>query len=476
MTPGERGPDGDGGVRTGASAVGEPSAPHGRRPQRPFWRAGKLARLRPALGRALRPARRAAAALRGRPGPAREIQLTWTGDPATSLTVCWAGGSGSNPALLEIRPAEGGPWTRVRATSGSRPGSFGRLHTAVARDLAPGCAYEYRVSSDAGCSAAWSEVHPVRTAPGDRRTPCAAVFLCDVGLAGRPDGTCEATRDVLDAIRAEDPCLVLGGGDYAYANRDPRFLDPADAIGAWFSQMQPLLARAPFMAQLGNHEIELGEALDEWAPRLPRLTRGAGLSHSFDAGPAHFVGLHAPGRAPSPADLDWLEADLTSETARSACWRIVYQHAPVFSHGSSHPARPELRTLMETFDRLGVDLHLSGHDQSYERTHALRADGRIVLPHARDPWPVYAAGHGVVYAKVSPAGKLSDRGGGFSRLRGGAPAEIAASDDGAHHWAQLRISASTLCVNVKALPRPGHRVATADTFGIVRNDASVRSV
>lgn len=475
MAPGARGRDG-GGAHASGPAGGDPTAPHGRRPQRPVRRARKLTRLRAILGRALRPARRATAAVRGRPGPAREIQLTWTEDPATSLTVCWAGGSGSNPALLEIRPAEGGPWTRVRGVSRARPGSFGRLHTAVVRDLEPGRAYVYRVSGDAGCSAPWSDVHPARTAPGDRRTPCEAVFLCDVGLAGRPDGTCEATRDVLEAIRAEDPCLILGGGDYAYANRDPRFLDPADAIGAWFAQMQPLLAGAPFMAQLGNHEIELGEALGEWAARLPRLERGAGLSHSFDAGPAHFVGLHAPGRAPSPADLDWLEADLGSEAARSASWRIVYQHAPIFSHGSSHPARPELRALMETFDRLGVDLHLSGHDQSYERTHALRADGRIVPPHARDPWPAYAAGHGVVYAKVSPAGKLSDRGGDFSRLRRPAPAEIAARDDGAHHWARLRISPSQLCVIVKALPAPGRTVVTADTFGIVRNEASAQGV
>jgi len=133
---------------------------------------------------------------------------------------------------------------------------------------------------------------------------------------------------VVDAIARSTPLLVLGGGDYAYADRDRRFRDPADAIGAWFEQMRPLLSAAAFMGRLGNHETGLGERIADWSPRMPgRTSAGSGLSRSFDVGAVHFMGLHAPGLAPCPADLDWLEADLRSERARAAAWRIVYQDA-----------------------------------------------------------------------------------------------------------------------------------------------------
>jgi len=223
------------------------------------------------------------------------------------------------------------------------------------------------------------------------------------------------------------------------------------------------------MPQLGNHEVELGEQVLDWSPRLPRATdSSSGFSRSFDVGAAHFVGLHAPGRAPSPLDLEWLADDLRSKAATSARWRIVYQHAPVFAHGTSHPARPELRELMALFDRLGVDLHLSGHDQSYERTHPVRADGKAAHPESRGGRSVYAAEAGVVYAKVSPAGKLSDRSLGFSRLKGDCPPLIAARDDSAHHWARLVIDAHELRVIVEGLGGAGETPSTFDDFSLVR--------
>jgi hypothetical protein len=233
--------------------------------------------------------------------------------------------------------------------------------------------------------------------------------------------------------------------------------------------MAPLFAHAPFMSQYGNHEVELGEDIDEWAARFAH-PRGSsdGRCYSFDVGPAHFVGLLAPGRAPDPSHLRWLEADLSSESARAAAWRIVFQHAPVFASGSSHPARPEVRALMPVFERLGVDLHLSGHDQNYERTHPLRG-ARAQEPRARTmDCTHYAAGGGVVYAKVSPAGKLSERGLDFSRFAGRAGAEIAARHDRAHHWARLDVSEQQLGVEVLGLADEGSPLRTVDHFALVQ--------
>jgi hypothetical protein len=342
----------------------------------------------------------------------------------------------------------------------------------VVGELEPGRSYVYRVSSDAGYTPEWSDCFETRTAPAGADAGFEAAFLCDVGLAGRADGTTTAAPEVLEAIRHSDPHVVLGGGDYVYADKDRRFLDPGEAIGAWLDAMQPLFARAPFIAQLGNHEIELTERLADWSPRLPRPAGGpSGLSYALDIGCAHVVGLHAPGRAPSPADLSWLESDLRSAAARSARWRIVFQHAPIFAHGTSHPARPEVTQLADIFDRLGVDLHLSGHDQSFERTHALRRDGTVTPPEPGDGPATYRAGRGVVYAKISPAGKLSDRGRGFSRLPEQAPPFIAARSDRGHHWARLIVAPEALRLVVHRLDGPGETVTIADECRLLHRQA-----
>jgi hypothetical protein len=421
------------------------------------------------VGRRLRPLRRALTRLRENPGGAREIHVLWSEDPSRSLTICWASQSRHNPALVQFRTRGDDHWTEIRGRTVPRPGPSGYLHTALLDDLEPDTRIDYRVSSDPGHCEAFSQIKETRTAPIDAKARFEVVFVCDMGLVGRSDRTTCALPDVLAALRAVDPLFVLGGGDYVYADRDHRYLDPADAISAWFEQMAPLFARAPFMAQLGNHEVGFTESAEDWTPRLPRpVDAGPGFSRSFDVGGAHFVGLHAPGCAPTPADLEWLVDDLSSARARAASWRIVYQHAPVFAHGASHPARPELRSLVPLLGRLGVDLHLSGHDQSYERTHVVAADGSWTEPVRHEGRSVYPAGRGVLYAKVSPAGKLSDRGLDFSRLSGIAPKTIAVGHDAAHHWARLQIDQHVLRVIVDGVQGPGEPVTTFDDFSLTR--------
>jgi hypothetical protein len=393
--------------------------------------------------------------------------------------VCWTG-SHRNPGVVESRVAGSATWAPTVAVRRPRPGTSGYLHRAALVDLVAGERYEYRVSHDDGHPEAWSSTFLTRAPADGPEARVEAVFVCDVGIAGRHDHTCDDTAAVIDAIGRRPPDVVLGGGDYAYAHGDPRFSDPADAIGAWFDQMQPLLAVVPFMPQLGNHEVEVGERLGDWRPRLPdRVGSASGLSYSFDLGPAHFVGLHAPGRAPSEADLAWLERDLRAAAARGASWRIVFQHAPVFSHGTSHPARAELTALAPRFAELGVDLHLSGHDQSYERTHQLAADGTVHLPpgvtgDTGDTGDtVYTAGAGVLFVKASPAGKLSDRGRRFSRLPDVPTPPVVRQHDTGHHWARLTIDADVLEIAIETLPADGGDApAVVDRVRIVRADAA----
>lgn len=431
-------------------------------------RARRAARraLRDARGgavRVLRPLRRALASARASgPEPVRQLHLAWTGDPASSVEVLWQSPRRSRDWTVELRgPA---PARRAPARSCPSPGPNGRLHTARFEGLAPDTEHVYRVVRPDGTPAtAWQRF---RTAP-KRAGRFRAVFLCDVGLAGRPDGTTAAVEAVIAAVASEQPLCVLGGGDYAYADRDPRILDPAEGIDRWLEQLGPLLAGAPFVAQYGNHDVELGERLADWAPRIPHPKGSpAGRSYSLDVGPVHLVGLYAPGRAPAAGELRWLADDLAGERARRADWRVVFQHAPLFAHGRSHPARPEVRALAERFEHAAVDVHLSGHDQSYERTHP-RCGGVDAAPLEAGSGR-YAAGQGVVYAKVSPAGKLSERGRGFSALPPAPAPGIARQDDRHHHWAVLDVSPERLDVAIRGLAPEDGAVLTVDRFSLER--------
>jgi Purple acid Phosphatase, N-terminal domain/Calcineurin-like phosphoesterase len=437
-------------------------SPGGRRRVQRRLRKGQIA-----LARALRPL------LRRRPrapAPASQIHLPWTGDPSCSLTVCWRTARADAPARVEVRRAGTTPWSEVRAETAPAPGPGGFLHTARLAGLDPDTPYEYRASCDARFAVLWSRSFRARTAPVGPDAAFEAVFFADTGIPGRPDGTTDVGARLIAEMTADTPLFALGAGDYAYADTDTRFVDPARAIDAWFEHLEPLLARAPFLPAWGNHEIHLGEGFAEWAPRFALPEGGEeGRSYSFDVGGAHFCALFAPGEAPPPHHLAWLDRDLAAARAAGARWLIVYQHAALFAHGSSHPARTEVRdAVVPILERHGVDLHLSGHDQSYERTHPLCEGGTRVAISARAGGARIAAGAGVVYAKISPAGKRSSRGGDFSRFADAAPPVIAARSDACHHFGRLRVDGRRLELEVVGVSEAGGPRRRVDRFAIER--------
>jgi len=341
-----------------------------------------------------------------------QIHLSWVEDPSTSLTVTWLTASMNNPATVEYREAGAGSWQRAQGTTIRSPGIGGGLHRATISGLKPATEYEYRVSSDVGASQPMSPAATARTAPPQGPADFAFAFICDIGIIGRRDGLTEYAGQMIDEVLKDEPLFVLGGGDYAYAAKDNRFATTAEAIDAWFRQMEPMFSRLPFMAEYGNHEIYHDESFSDWGPRFahpPGFDKGK--NYSFDVGDVHFTGLlvtgsrHCPG--PSPEQLAWLDRDLGDARRRGVRWLVVFQHDAMFAHGTTHPARPEVRAaLAPIFEKHEVDLHLSGHDQNFERTYPLTevAKHPVVMSTSRDR---YGASEGVIYAKVSPSGKIA---------------------------------------------------------------------
>lgn len=368
-----------------------------------------------------------------------QVHLSWTEDPASSLTVTWHTISDKNPARVDYRPAGSAAWQSATGNTFPSPGG-GFLHRTTLRGLRSDSPIEYRVSSDRGMTPEMGAIHTTRTAPAPGGGDFSFAFLSDIGLDGRLDGNASAIQPVMNAVLHCEPHFVLGGGDYAYANRDGRFKSVGLAIDRWFEQYQPVLARFPFMAQYGNHEIYLVERFENWAPRFAHPPgHEEGRSYSFDVGDTHFTAFFLVDKPATAEQIAWLDEDLRKARAKGSRWLVVYHHEPIYGFGRSHASKPHIaEALIPVFERHKVDLHLSAHDQNYERTFPLLGppSAPAVQSTARDR---YKAGLGVIYCKVSPAGKKSEIGNRFSRFTVPQQPFMAVRDDEAHHFAIVRV-------------------------------------
>jgi hypothetical protein len=392
--------------------------------------------------------------------PASFVYLSWGDDPTSTAIVNWQTPAPVSNPQIDFRPSGADGWQRAITQQTPTPGA-GVLYRATLAGLTPGTAYEYRAG--AGTS------YTFRTAPAGP-SGYHFVFFCDTGLIGRPDGLATGTAQIRDLIRAADPLFLLGGGDYAYGNKDGRYTVMAEAGDAWFHQWQSVLPYYPFFPQYGNHEILLVERFEDWGPRfvVPNA-QAEGRYYSFDVGDVHYSSLFVPDYRvlPDQAQLDWLDQDLAAARARSSRWLIVFLHSAIYGCGISHPSKPALTNLLAPyFDRHQVDLVLSGHDQSYERTFALRHDGGtpVVTQPSLDS---YTQGNGVVYAKISPSGKQSEISKDFSKFTQKQQPFMARRDDTAHHYAIVSVrAAGALEVAVYSLPPNGTQSTLFDRFTI----------
>lgn len=371
---------------------------------------------------------------------AQQLHLGWEGDPASTLSVMWFTPLANSPAEVNYRLPGAQQWQMAMGAL--------RLATADGRyllthltGLMPDTEYEFRVSL---ANSIWSKVYVTRTAPGVGPQDFDAVYVADTGLIGRTDGLTTGTAEIIAEIAALSPSMVLLGGDYAYFDTDKRYGTLPRTIAAWFEQMQPIAQTTPMMPVYGNHEVLLGEGFDKWVPYFatPEGWNGRRM-YSFDVGDVHFVAVYALDEYQTlPSDaLAWLSADLDAAIQQGQRWLVPILHAAPFSEGTNHPSALTLRSqLGPIFEQAGVQLVLTSHDQSYERTYPL-----VDVPATNTPTSAnrhcYELGDGVSWLKVSPGGKLSNISKGFSPWKSPAiPPWTVVRDNSRHHYAHLQVT------------------------------------
>jgi len=254
-------------------------------------------------------------------------------------------------------------------------------HILVIDSLTPATTYFYqiRITSDTLLfpgSSIYFKTYPI---PGTA-TPLMAWILGDCGTGN--NNARKVRNAYYNYIGSNHTDMMLFLGDNAYVDG----LD-TEYQTAVFENMYDLKLRNTIAwACLGNHDGHSANSSTQTGPYYDLFTfptegesggvaSGTEAYYSFDFGNVHFIVLdsYETNRAVDGPMYNWCEDDLQNT---DAYWIIAFWHHPPYSKGShDSDTGTELKQMRENFlplfEDYGVDLVLSGHSHSYERTYLL---------------------------------------------------------------------------------------------------------
>jgi len=289
---------------------------------------------------------------------ASQITVRWRTSAATDSVVRY----GANPEDL--------------AFTASSP-ALTTEHSVTIAGLQPDSRYSYSIGSSDVTFAAGSGLHFDTHPPTGTAVPTRIWVLGDSGTA---NANAAAVRDAYTGYNAgstqADVWLMLG--DNAYNDGTD-----AEYQAAVFNMYPDTLKNSVLWSTLGNHDGYSASSATQSGPYYDIHTfptggesggvpSGTEAYYSFDYGNIHFVCLdsYETSRATDAAMASWLENDLAATNQE---WIIAFWHHPPYSKGS-HNSDTEARMVemrqnfLPILEQYGVDLILSGHSHSYERS------------------------------------------------------------------------------------------------------------
>jgi hypothetical protein len=283
-----------------------------------------------------------------------------------------------------------------RVRHGAAPGSLGTTvddsgvtteHVVTVPGLAPDTLYYYSVGSVAGAFVGDDADHFFRSPPVAGTVRPTRIWVTGDGGFANADG--QAVRDAFAAYNAGGPTdlwLLLGDNAYLIGS-------DANYQAALFDLHHDMLRHVPVWPTFGNHEALSSNSLTGTGPyfdmfSLPTAGEAGGVPsgteayYSFDHANMHFIVLDSQSAANTPGSpmMLWLESDLQATTAD---WIIAFWHHPPYSKGLLHDSDVEANEInmrgnvLPLLEDYGVDLVLTGHSHSYERSHLI--DGHYGL-------------------------------------------------------------------------------------------------
>ncbi|MSU34236.1 MAG: metallophosphoesterase family protein [Pedosphaera sp.] len=256
-------------------------------------------------------------------------------------------------------------------------------------DLMPDTRYSYAVFDGTERLTSDDESYQFTTYPpvGTVR-PYQFWVLGDGGTGREPQYAVH--QAMLDTTRKEGRPIDfwIYAGDMAYGTgRDVEFQ------ARFFEAYDHTLRHKVCWPAMGNHEgftskgtTGIGPYYDAYIVptrgEVGGVASGTEAYYSFDYGNMHFICLdsHDLDRKPTSAMAKWLQADLDKAQAD---WLIAFWHHPPYTKGS-HDSDKEKdltemrRYIMPIIEAGGVDVVLTGHSHTYERS--MLMDGAYATP------------------------------------------------------------------------------------------------
>ena len=253
-------------------------------------------------------------------------------------------------------------------------------HEVQLTGLTPDTTYYYAIGSTTATSAGGDTDHFFVTPPRPGVEKPVRVWV--IGDSGTANRNAKAVRDGYLAAKGDTYTHVwLMLGDNAYRDGTDR-----EYQNAVFEMYPSLLRQTVLWPTLGNHDGHSADSDTQSGPyydifTLPRRGEAGGVPsgteayYSFDYANVHFICLdsHDSDRSPGGPMLTWLQNDLAATTQE---WIIAYWHHPPYSKGSHDSDRERglmvmRKNVLPILESYGVDLVLSGHSHSYERSFQL---------------------------------------------------------------------------------------------------------
>ena len=253
-------------------------------------------------------------------------------------------------------------------------------HAVTVTGLSPDTTYYYSVGTATEALAGGDSTFFFHTHPLTGSAVPTRVWV--VGDSGTANASAQAVRNAyvtFTGTRATDVWLMLG--DNAYDSGTD-----LEYQAAVFDTYPAILRQAFLWPTIGNHDTAQSSNPPPTLPyyqifTLPTNGEAGGLAsgtedyYSFDRGNIHFVCLDSmtSDRSPTAAMATWLRNDLAS-TAQE--WVVAFWHHPPYSKGS-HDSDTDAqlaemrRNINPILEDYGVDVVLSGHSHSYERSFLL---------------------------------------------------------------------------------------------------------
>lgn len=253
-------------------------------------------------------------------------------------------------------------------------------HEVTVTGLAPNTRYYYSIGSSRETLSGGDTGHFFTTAPAPGTEKATRIWV--IGDSGTANANAAAVRDAYKNYTGgsvTDLWLMLG--DNAYEDGTDK-----EFQAALFDTYPELLRTIPVWPAFGNHDGRTADSVTQSGAyydifSLPANAEAGGVAsgteayYSFDYANIHFISLDSAesDRSPAGAMMTWLENDLA---ANGKDWVIAFWHHSPYTKGSHNSDEEKIliemrENALPILEAHGVDLVLSGHSHSYERSHLI---------------------------------------------------------------------------------------------------------